>query len=94
MAELIGIALMRENVEPRQAARLAVSAVIALTEGFGPNTFYMPGPKRARQALRDKRIWEQWRGNNIEELQSRYDLSRSQIHRILAEQREINRRPL
>lgn len=89
LAEIIGVALMRGDVPPAQAASLSVSAVILIAECLGAQRLYIP-----RVAVRDRKIWEQWRGDNIAELTRRYDLSRSQIHRIIAGQRELQRRAL
>lgn len=91
LSELIGATLLREGVEPEIAARLVLATVLAISTGIGHRKVYVPGPEWAERALRDGMIWGQWRGDNVQELCARFDLSRAQVYRILSAQRELRR---
>jgi len=48
---------------------------------------YIPSGECLKVALRDIRIWREFKGNNIEKLSRHYCLSERRVNQIVAEQR-------
>jgi Mor family transcriptional regulator len=48
---------------------------------------YIPNGECLKDALRDIRIWRQFKGNNLEQLAREYGLTKRRVSQIIAEQR-------
>lgn len=68
----------------------AAECVIALGQYCGGRQRYLPKGDRLREAVRDRMIWLEWRGNNRDALADKYQLSTRRIEQIVAEQRAIH----
>jgi Mor family transcriptional regulator len=70
----------------------AIDCVSALGQYCGGRQRYLPTGERLLLALRDRRIWKEWRGNNEAEMLARYAITQRRLQQILAEQRAIHTR--
>lgn len=80
------------RLDADQARRLAMVAVRAVSRYAGGRQIYIPVGEQLDRALRDREIWERWRGNNMSELCRDYGLTERQIYDILRRQRALARR--
>lgn len=80
----------RGGMEAPTALRLAIEAVAAICELYGGQTHYLPKGDNLRRALRDKQIWHDFDGRNIDKLIQRYRLSNVQIYQIIKEQKALH----
>jgi len=92
MLDVVAAAHARKGVDPAQARDYAFTALAALAEYHGGRMWYLPFGDGLALALRNKRIWHAFRGDNVHELSREYDLSEMAIYKILAEQRALHRR--
>lgn len=82
--------LMRITLEGHKVpGALALSEALAttLSSYLGGRDLYIPNGERLKDALRDIRIWREFKGNNLEQLSRDYDLTERRISQIIAEQR-------
>ncbi len=89
--------LMRSTLEKRNVKdAIIVSEIMttALSVYMGGRHLYIPNGDRLKKALRDIRIWRDFKGNNIEALSRQHHLTERHITQIVAEQKaaEIARR--
>jgi Mor family transcriptional regulator len=59
----------------------------SLSAYLGGRDIYIPNGERLKDALRDIRIWREFKGNNLEQLSRDYGLTERRISQIVAEQR-------
>lgn len=81
--------LRHEEISDGRAQRLAQRLVQALASYCGGKQTYLPTGERLATAMRDKRIWHEFTGNNIRELMVKYGLTDRQIYNVLARQRAL-----
>lgn len=92
MTDVAAAALARDGVDVAIARRQAVTVMRALAIYHGGRKFYLPNGEALDRALRNMRIWDDFNGNNVDDLARRYRLSDVQIYAILSEQRTLHRR--
>lgn len=93
LAEMVDVLVMtfaRAGVERDAALSQAQQAVVAIGQYLGGRSIYLPRGDQLVTAVRDRRIWIEWRGNNMQELMDRYGLTERHLQRVLAEQRAIH----
>lgn len=85
LCELMRVTLEGNNV----ADAIAVSEALATTLStyLGGRDMYIPNGERLKDALRDIRIWREFKGNNLEVLARDYGLTERRVSQIIAEQR-------
>ena len=89
--------LMRQTLEKRnikEAEKVSEVLTTALSVYMGGRHLYIPNGDRLKKALRDIRIWRDFKGNNVEELSRKHNLTERHISQIVAVQKaaEIARR--
>ncbi len=70
---------------------IGFDATMALLRHYGGATMYLPTVAHAFRGLRDQRIRAEFDGTNYRELQMRYSLTRSHLHKILSEGKHCER---
>ncbi|MNV53510.1 Mor transcription activator family protein [compost metagenome] len=59
---------------------------------MGGRAYYIPTGEHLKAALRDRAIWDEFNGRNIDQLARKHGLSVPQTYAVVAEQRELTRR--
>ena len=85
LCELMRCTLSDQNVN--NATFLSEVLVTALSTYMGGRDIYIPNGERLKDALRDIQIWREFKGNNIEALSRKYDLTERRITQIIKFQR-------
>ena len=86
--------LKHELNKAEQDETVALLQLSAICDAFGGMQFYLPRGHRLEKELKHLRIWQEFNGNNVQELSQKYKLSMQQIYRVLATMRkhETNKR--
>jgi len=73
---------------------IALSQLSAICDAFGGMQFYLPRGQRLAKELKHFKIWDEFNGNNVQELAQKYKLSMQQVYRVIAKMRqhETNKR--
>lgn len=69
------------------ADRISEDLATGLSIYFGGRDVYIPNGESLKKALRDIKIWHEFKGNNLEQLSREYGLTERRISEIVAEQR-------
>ncbi|AYV12972.1 Mor transcription activator family protein [Shewanella algae] len=85
LCELMRITLKEYKVS--DSALVAEALTTTLSTYLGGRDLYIPNGDRLKDALRDIRIWREFKGNNLEQLSRQYGLTERRISQIVAEQR-------
>ncbi|MBO2568608.1 transcriptional regulator [Shewanella algae] len=85
LCELIRTALHSRGVNESDV--LAEHLATLIGSYLGGRDMYIPSGERLKVALRDIRIWREFKGNNLEQLSRLYGLSERRVSQIVAEQR-------
>lgn len=95
LAEMVDVTVAhlqrRRDLDEDTARTYAQEWIATLAIHFGGIPLYLPKGDSLKQALRDSRIWQEFNGENIYELARKYGKSRTQIYRIIAQQRQLTR---
>lgn len=92
MVDVVMARLRRLGVDDETARQHAAAAMHALSEYHGGRQFYLPKGDTLEIALRNKRLWDEFTGHNVEQLAERYGLTFVQVYNILREQRALHRK--
>lgn len=68
---------------------VAYKQLVAMSDGFGGQQFYVPHGKQLESEMKKFRIWHEYTGHNVAELSEKYKVSMSHIWRILANMRAL-----
>ena len=93
LAEMIDVlvdASRRAGMQDDAAWEYAERSVLAIASYIGGRSLYLPRGDRVTEAIRDRRIWAEFRGDNTLDLAQRYNLTERHVQRILAEQRDLH----
>lgn len=85
LCELMRITLKEYKVS--DSALVAEALATTLSSYLGGRDLYIPNGERLKDALRDIRIWREFKGNNLEQLSRQYGLTERRVSQIVAEQR-------
>lgn len=85
MCELMRITLQEYKV--KDSACVAEALATTLSSYLGGRDLYIPNGERLKDALRDIRIWREFKGNNLEQISRQYGLTERRVSQIIAEQR-------
>ncbi|MCH4295595.1 transcriptional regulator [Shewanella sp. 3B26] len=85
LCELMRITLQEYKVA--EPALIAEALATTLSSYLGGRDLYIPNGERLKDALRDIRIWREFKGNNLEQLSRQYGLTERRVSQIVAEQR-------
>ncbi|TRY13580.1 Mor transcription activator family protein [Shewanella hanedai] len=85
LCELMRVTLDRQAVS--NSVHISEALATTLSTYLGGRDIYIPNGERLKDALRDIRIWREFKGNNLEQLSRNYDLTERRVSQIIAEQR-------
>ena len=91
LAEVIRSQLKREGVEDETIYRQTERVLLAMSFLCGGRNYYLPKGNRIKNALRDKRIYDQFEGNNHRELARQFRLSEQKIYEVIRVQLQLHR---
>lgn len=92
--EAIQSRYVRQGTDLADARKLAIEAVLALAEYAGGRVIYLPKADGINRLIRNKKIWEEFNGSNIDQLSQRYKLTVAQVYAIIREQRTLHSRKI
>ncbi len=81
---------MEQDLAKAQARKLA----LVQAHYMGGRAYYIPTGDHLKAALRDRAIWDEFNGRNIDALARKHGLSVPQTYAVVAEQRLLARRRL
>lgn len=91
LSEVIRAMLQREGVEDEATYRMMERVLLGMSFLCGGRNYYLPKGERIKNALRDKRIYDQFKGNNHRELARQFRLSEQKIYEVIREQLQLHR---
>lgn len=94
LVELIDVVtntlVQKHSLELSDARHQARDVTIAIAQCWGGMQVYLPFGRTLTNAIRNKEIWNDFTGNNIDDLVRSYRLTKVQIYNILAQQRALH----
>ena len=87
LALLIESQLTKASVNNPQGVGEAIT--LAIGHYFGGRDVYIPTDQRLKAALRNIQIWQEYKGNNIEQLANKFKLTERRIAEIIQHQRSV-----
>ncbi|ATM01306.1 transcriptional regulator [Aeromonas sp. CA23] len=94
LAELVDVLaceLGRGGMAPDLARAQARKLALVQAHYMGGRAYYIPTGDHLKAALRDRAIWDEFNGRNIDQLARRHGLSVPQVYAVVAEQRRLTR---
>ncbi|WP_299734031.1 Mor transcription activator family protein [uncultured Endozoicomonas sp.] len=91
LADVIRAQLKREGVDDEAIYRQAERVLLAMAFLCGGRNYYLPKGERIKNALRNKRIYDAFKGNNHRDLARQFRLSEQKIYEVLREQMQLHR---
>lgn len=85
LSALMQVTLKKHGIS--NADRISEDLATGLSLYFGGRDMYIPNGESLKKALRDIKIWHEFKGNNLEQLSRVYGLTERRISEIVAEQR-------
>jgi Mor family transcriptional regulator len=95
LAELVDVLaceLARGGMAPDLARAQARKLALVQAHYMGGRAYYIPTGDHLKAALRDRAIWDEFNGRNIDQLARKHGLSVPQTYAVVAEQRQLTRR--
>lgn len=94
LAELVDVLaceLARGGMALDLARAQARKLALVQAHYMGGRAYYIPTGDHLKAALRDRAIWDEFNGRNIDQLARRHGLSVPQVYAVVAEQRRLTR---
>lgn len=91
LAEVIRAQLKHEGVDDEAIYQQVERVLLAMSFLCGGRNYYLPKGDRIKNALRDKRIYDAFAGNNHRELSRQYKLSEQKIYEVIRAQTQLHR---
>lgn len=85
LCDVMRVTLKQHNIV--DADNVSEALATSLSAYLGGRDVYIPNGERLKNALRDIRIWREFKGNNLEQLSRDYGLTERRVSEIVAEQR-------
>jgi len=85
LCDVMRVTLKQHNID--NADRVSEDLATSLSAYLGGRDVYIPNGESLKKALRDIKIWREFKGNNLEQLSRDYGLTERRISEIVAEQR-------
>lgn len=79
------------GITGEQNTQLSASMVTAIAQHFGGVSFYLPHNEKLTKAIRDIKIWKEFKGNNYAQLAKKYRVSEMTIRTAIATQYQMRR---
>lgn len=92
LVDVLACELARGGMAQEQAKAQARKLALVQAHYMGGRAYYIPTGDHLKAALRDRAIWDEFNGRNIDQLARKHGLSVPQTYAVVAEQRELNRR--
>ncbi|ATL91888.1 transcriptional regulator [Aeromonas sp. CU5] len=92
LVDVLACELVRGGMAQEQAKAQARKLALVQAHYMGGRAYYLPTGDHLKAALRDRAIWDEFNGRNIDQLARKYGLSVPQTYAIVAEQRGLTRR--
>ena len=86
--------LKKFGITEQQAHKIATTQVIAIGNYYGGRSFYLPQNDKLKRYLRDVEIYNQFNGQNVNDLAKRYKVSHQTIYTAIASQRNARQQKL
>ncbi|MFM5565928.1 Mor transcription activator family protein [Aeromonas veronii] len=92
LVDVLACELARGGMRPEQAKAQARKLALVQAHYMGGRAYYIPTGEHLKAALRDRAIWDEFNGRNIDQLARKHCLSVPQTYAVVAAQRELTRR--
>ncbi|MGN5192625.1 Mor transcription activator family protein [Aeromonas veronii] len=92
LVDVLACELIREGMEPDLAKAQARKLALVQAHYMGGRAYYIPTGDHLKAALRDRAIWDEFNGRNIDQLARKHGLSVPQTYAVVAEQRQLMRK--
>lgn len=92
LVDVLTCELVRGGMAPDLAKAQARKLALVQAHYMGGRAYYIPTGDHLKAALRDRAIWDEFNGRNIDQLARKHGLSVPQTYAVVAEQRELMRR--
>lgn len=89
LVDVLACELIREGMEPDLAKAQARKLALVQAHYMGGRAYYLPTGEHLKAALRDRAIWDEFNGRNIDALARKHGLSVPQTYAVVAEQRQL-----
>ncbi|MFM5640226.1 Mor transcription activator family protein [Aeromonas veronii] len=91
LVDVLACELARGGMAQEQAKAQARKLALVQAHYMGGRAYYIPTGDHLKAALRDRAIWDEFNGRNIDLLARKHGLSVPQTYAVVAEQRLINK---
>ncbi|MFM5528327.1 Mor transcription activator family protein [Aeromonas veronii] len=92
LVDVLSCELVRGGMEQELAKAQARKLALVQAHYMGGRAYYIPTGEHLKAALRDRAIWDEFNGRNIDQLARKHCLSVPQTYAVVAAQRELTRR--
>ena len=91
LSDTIRVQLRREGMkDDEETWRMIERVLLAMSFICGGHYFYLPSGEKIKKALRNKRIYESFKGDNILELSRIWGLTPNHIYRVISKQKKLS----
>ncbi|MBL0612371.1 transcriptional regulator [Aeromonas jandaei] len=91
LVDVLACELARGGMAQERAKAQARKLVLVQSHYMGGRAYYIPTGEHLKAALRDRAIWDEFNGRNIDQLARKHGLSVPQTYAVVAEQRQLAR---
>ncbi|TND55339.1 transcriptional regulator [Aeromonas veronii] len=91
LVDVLACELVRGGMEQDLAKAQARKLALVQAHYMGGRAYYIPTGEHLKAALRDRAIWDEFNGRNIDQLARKHGLSVPQTYAVVAEQRQLTR---
>lgn len=91
LVDVLACELVRGGMEQDLAKAQARKLALVQAHYMGGRAYYLPTGEHLKAALRDRAIWDEFNGRNIDQLARKHGLSVPQTYAVVAEQRGLVR---
>jgi Mor family transcriptional regulator len=89
LVDVLACELVRGGMEQELAKAQARKLALVQAHYMGGRAYYIPTGDHLKAALRDRAIWDEFNGRNIDALARKHGLSVPQTYAVVAEQRQL-----
>ncbi|MFQ1691251.1 Mor transcription activator family protein [Aeromonas veronii] len=91
LVDVLACELARGGMAQEQAKAQARKLALVQAHYMGGRAYYIPTGEHLKAALRDRAIWDEFNGRNIDALARKHGLSVPQTYAVVAMQRQLVR---
>ena len=92
LVDVLACELVRGGMAQEHTKAQARKLALVQAHYMGGRAYYIPTGDHLKAALRDRAIWDEFNGRNIDQLARKHGLSVPQTYAVVAEQRELTKR--